>query len=140
MATGRTSKRAARQKRKMILFAFEIIIILVMVVVLYLVMNKTSEGPKMVTLDPKNLAIPTEVIEKTEEGGTMHGYMNIALFGLDAENEAQMYKSSHSDSIMIASVNMDTGDIRLVSVYRDTYLNLGNDDYWKATQASADPV
>ena len=68
MATGRTSKRAARQKRKMVLFAFEIIIILVMVVILYMVMNKTSEGPKVVSLDPKNLAIPTEVIEKTEEG------------------------------------------------------------------------
>ena len=65
----------------------------------------------------------------------MQGYRNIALFGLDAETEDQLYKNSHSDSIMIASVNMDTGDIKLVSVYRDTYLNLGNDDYWKATQA-----
>ena len=54
MATAgrRNSKRAARQKRKMVLFAFEIIIILIMVVILYLVMNKTSEGPKMVNLDP----------------------------------------------------------------------------------------
>ncbi len=65
----------------------------------------------------------------------MQGYKNIALFGLDAESESQLYKSSHSDSIMIASVNMDTGDIKLVSVYRDTYLNLGTDYYWKATQA-----
>ena len=142
MATGRTSKRAARQKRKMILFAFEIIIILVMVVVLYLVMNKTSEGPKMVTLDPKNLAIPTEVIEKTEEGGTMHGYMNIALFGLDAETESQLYKGSRSDSIMIASINLDTGDIKLVSVYRDSYLNIGPyrdkaEYYWKCNTAYA---
>lgn len=65
----------------------------------------------------------------------MQGYRNIALFGLDAENDAQLLTGSHSDSIMIASVNMDTGDIKLVSVYRDTYLNLGNDEYWKATQA-----
>ena len=28
---------------------------------------------------------------------------------------------------MIASINMDTGDIKLVSVYRDTYLNIGTD-------------
>ena len=142
MATGRTSKRAARQKRKMILFAFEIIIIVLMVVGLYLVMNKTSEGPKMVTLDPKNLAIPTEVIEKTEEGGTMHGYMNIALFGLDAETESQLYKGSRSDSIMIASINLDTGDIKLVSVYRDSYLNIGPyrdkaEYYWKCNTAYA---
>lgn len=144
MATAgrRNSKRAARQKRKMVLFAFEIIIILIMVVILYLVMNKTSEGPKMVNLDPKNLAIPTEVIEKTEEGGTMHGYMNVALFGLDAETESQLYKGSRSDTIMIASINLDTGDIRLVSLYRDSYLNIGpykgqSEYYWKCNTAYA---
>ena len=32
---------------------------------------------------------------------------------------------------MIASINMDTGDIKLVSVYRDTYLNIGTDSYQK---------
>ncbi len=140
MATGRTSRRAARQKRKMVLFAVEIIIILVMVAVLYVVMNKTSEGPKMISLDPENLAIPTEVIEKTEEGGTMHGYMNVALFGLDAQTENQLYKGSRSDTIMIASINRDTGDIKLVSVYRDSYLNIGPykgqaEYYWKCNTA-----
>lgn len=140
MATGRTSRRAARQKRKMVLFAVEIIIILVMVAVLYVVMNKTSEGPKMISLDPENLAIPTEVIEKTEEGGTMHGYMNVALFGLDAQTENQLYKGSRSDTIMIASINLDTGDIKLVSVYRDSYLNIGPykgqaEYYWKCNTA-----
>lgn len=135
-------QRAARQKRKIILFVFEIIVILIMAVILYLVMNKTSEGPKVANLDPKNLAIPTEVIEKTEEGGTMHGYMNVALFGLDAETDSQLYKGSRSDSIMIASVNLDTGDIKLVSVYRDSYLNIGPykgnaEYYWKCNTAYA---
>lgn len=129
------SRRRSRSRSKLILFGIEIVIILVMLVALYLVMHKSSEGPKMADLDPQVLEIHEEVKQLKEEGGTMQGYRNIALFGLDAENEAQMYKGSHSDSIMIASVNMDTGDIRLVSVYRDTYLNLGNDDYWKATQA-----
>lgn len=135
-------QRAARQKRKIILFAVEIIIILIMVAVLYLVMNKTSEGPKVMSLDPANLAIPNEVIEKTEEGGTMHGYMNVALFGLDAETDSQLYKGSRSDSIMIASINLDTGDIKLVSVYRDSYLNIGpykgqSEYYWKCNTAYA---
>ena len=136
MAAGAGRKRGvARSRTKLILFGIEIVIILIMLFVLYLVMHKSSEGPKMAELDPQVLEIHEEVKHLKEEGGTMQGYRNIALFGLDAENEAQMYKGSHSDSIMIASVNMDTGDIRLVSVYRDTYLNLGNDDYWKATQA-----
>ena len=36
---------------------------------------------------------------------------------------------------MIASINMDTGDIKLVSVYRDTYLNIGTDSYQKCNAA-----
>ena len=128
-------QRAARQRRKMILFAFEIIIILVMVAVLYLVMNKTSEGPKVTVLDTEKLAIPSQVQEMKEEGGAMHGYMNIALFGVDAKTDSQLFKDSRSDSTIIASINLDTGDIKLVSVYRDTYLNIGTDEYQKCNGA-----
>lgn len=128
-------QQAARQRRKMILFVVEIIIILVMVAVLYLVMNKTSEGPKISMLDTEKLAIPSQVQELKEEGGTMHGYVNIALFGVDAETDSQLFKGSRSDSTMIASINMDTGDIKLVSVYRDTYLNIGTDEYRKCNSA-----
>ena len=138
MATGgkmSARQRAARQRRRMILFAFEIIIILVMVAVLYLVMNKTSEGPKVTVMDPEKLAIPSQVQEMKEEGGTMHGYMNIALFGVDAQTDGQLFKGSRSDSTMIASINRDTGDIKLVSIYRDTYLNIGTDEYQKCNGA-----
>lgn len=46
-------------------------------------------------------------------------------------------KGSRSDTVMIASINQDTGDVKLVSVYRDTYLNLGTDSYNKANAAYA---
>jgi len=125
-----------RQRGKIILFIIEIIIIIIMIVVLYLVMNsKAAEGPKLSNLDPKVLEIHEDVKQQTEEGGTMHGYMNIALFGLDAETDNQLYSGSRSDSTMIASINLDTGDIRLVSVYRDTYMNIGTDKYQKCNAA-----
>ena len=38
---------------------------------------------------------------------------------------------------MIASINQDTGECKLVSVYRDTYLNLSNDQYNKCNAAYA---
>ena len=135
------AKGNGKRKARMILFGLEIVIILGMLIVLYLVLNQTNDGPRMVELNPQVLEIHEEVRQLKEEGGSMLGYRNIALFGLDAETDNQLYKSSHSDSIMIASINLDTGDIRLVSVYRDTYLNLGSDEdeehwkYWKATQA-----
>ena len=135
------ARRGVKRKAKWILFGVEVAVILGMLVVLYLVMSRPSEGPRMVELDPQVLEIHEEVRQLKEEGGTMLGYRNIALFGLDAETDNQLFGSSHSDSIMIASINLDTGDIKLVSVYRDTYLNLGGEEddehwkYWKATQA-----
>ena len=125
-------QRAAKKRRKVIIFGIEIVVILVMVAVLYLVMTHTNnEGPKFTVLETEELRIPEEV----QQDETMKGYMNIALFGVDATKESQLYKGSRSDSVMIASVNMDTGDIKLVSIYRDTYLNIGTDCYQKANAA-----
>ena len=129
-------KRQAKKKKKIIIFVIEIVVILAMVAALALVLTHTdNDGPKRVQLNEEELAIPVEVKKEKEEGGTMKGYMNIALFGVDAKNENELYKSSRSDSMMIASVNMDTGDIKLVSVYRDTYLNIGTDSYQKCNAA-----
>lgn len=131
-------QREARKRKKIIIFAFEILVILAMVAVLYVVMTKTNdEGPIVTVLESENLEIPEEVIQQKEEGGAMHGYMNIALFGVDARDKDDLYEaeSCRSDSIMIASINMDTGDIKLVSVYRDTFLNDSTDYYTKCNHA-----
>ncbi|MCD7836820.1 MAG: LCP family protein [Lachnospiraceae bacterium] len=131
-----TKARETRKKTKIVVFAIEIIIILLMVAALYIVMTKTnSNGPSYTTLEAEDI-IPDEVqAKKEEEGSTMQGYMNVALFGVDASTDSQLYKGSRSDSTMIASINLDTGDIKLVSIYRDTYLNLSNDSYEKCNAA-----
>ena len=145
MATQANGKRMSARRQdvqkkrriKMVIFSVEILVILVMIAVLWLVMRATagSEGPKVTVLDPKGLEIHDAVQQQKEEGGSMHGYLNIALFGVDATTDSQLYKGSRSDSIMIASINLDTGDIKLVSVYRDSYLNIGTDEYRKCNAA-----
>lgn len=140
-ASGRMTaqQREARKKRKIIIFAIEIVVILAMIGVLYAVITMTgNDGPSYTEL-PEDV-VPDEVKEKKEKQEQTNveqgkGYMNIALFGLDATKDSQLYKGSRSDSIMIASINMDTGDIKLVSVYRDTYLNRGNDVFDKCNGA-----
>lgn len=66
------------------------------------------------------------------------GYTNIALFGLDAR-DGEFEKDTHSDSILIVSINNDTGNVKLVSLYRDTMLKIrkrnGESKYGKANQA-----
>jgi len=137
-----TSAKAAalkrKNRRKLIIFVIEVIIILIMLAGLWFATHITKEEPKIVVLDTQQLAIPQEIQQAKEDGeSTMLGYMNIALFGLDATSEKQLAKNNRSDTIMIASINMDTGDIKLVSVYRDTYLNIGTDTYTKCNTAYA---
>lgn len=69
----------------------------------------------------------------TEDGVT---YRNIALFGVDSR-EGQLLAGTRSDTIMIASINEETKEIKLVSVYRDSFLNVGEDIYNKANVAYA---
>ena len=135
------AKRASKSKGKIIIFTVEIFLILIMLAILFLVVTKGSEGPKIMDLDPDKIGIndvnknPVDV-PSIEPGVIVDtGYMNIALFGVDATKPSGIYKGSRSDCIMIASINMDTGDIKLVSVYRDSYLNLGTDEYGKCNGA-----
>ncbi len=64
------------------------------------------------------------------------GRFNIAFFGVDSR-EGELGKGTRSDSIMICSIDMQTHEVKLISVFRDTYLNLGNDSYNKCNSAYA---
>ncbi len=126
-------EREKKKRKKILLFIVEIFILLIMVVVLYGVLKGEKVGK--VELNEDTLVINEEVKER-EETTNMKGYRNIALFGVDSTTGA-LTKNTRSDTIMIASINLDSGDCKLVSVYRDTYLNLSNDSYNKCNAAYA---
>lgn len=67
----------------------------------------------------KNKELPPEVIK------VMEGYKTVLLFGLDSRN-GSLSKGSNADVIMIANLNLETGDAQLVSIYRDDYLKVSN--------------
>ena len=70
-----------------------------------------------------------EEIDETDIGLTeetqerLSGYRNIAIFGIDSRAD-DYGLGNRSDCIIIASLNQDTKDIKLISVYRDTYLQM----------------
>lgn len=65
-------------------------------------------------------------------------YWTIGVFGLDSRN-GSLGKGNSGDAQILCSINRTTGDIRLVSVYRDTYLLTGPSarDYGKISQSYA---
>lgn len=120
-----------QQKRKLIFFGIEIVCLLFLLGVLYVwsVVGKIEFNPFAWGDAGINEDLADDTILK------MNGYTNIALFGLD-NRESGSYDTGHSDTIIIASVNNKTREVRLVSVYRDTYLRVDSDEtYSKANSA-----
>ena len=62
-------------------------------------------------------------------------YRNIALFGVDSTDNS--YSNTRSDCIIIVSINKKTNDVKLTSVYRDTYVNIEGHGLDKITHAYA---
>lgn len=79
------------------------------------------------TLDKSALEINNEVERK-------EGYLNVALFGVDTR-DGNFEDGSRSDTIMIASLNQATGEVKICSVYRDTLLQQSDGTYNKANAA-----
>lgn len=142
---GLTEKqKAAKKRNRMVLLIVEVIILLVLLVALYKVVttlgsNNDGEGGRVdigdVIVNPEL----QESIEQAKESGEeiyLSQYRNIALFGVDS-TEGSLGAGNRTDTIIIASINLETKEVKLASVFRDTYLNVGNDTYRKANNAYA---
>ncbi|MBE5857702.1 MAG: LytR family transcriptional regulator [Lachnospiraceae bacterium] len=134
-------QREAQRKKRAIILGVEIIVILLMLVVVIMAIRGegifkvlSNEAPTRVELNEGE--IQEKMNETVLENETLKGYRNIALFGVDSTTGA-LEKGTRSDTIIIASINQDTKEVKLCSVYRDTYLNKGNDKYGKCNAAYA---
>ena len=119
-----------RRKRKLILFIVEVLVILILLVVFY-VMSKLNKINNTGSLDAKKLNI--NIDSETQE--VLDNYTNIAIFGIDNRNSGN-YESGNSDCIMIASINDDTKEVKLVSVYRDSFLAVDDKDSLRKLNAA----
>ena len=76
-----------------------------------------------------------------EENPVFKDYTTIALFGVDSTGGILMGKDTSSstgtrtDVIMVASINNKTGEVKLCSVYRDTFVDIGDNNYTKINAA-----
>lgn len=77
----------------------------------------------------KNEELAEETLQK------MEGYWTVAVFGVDSRG-TNTGKGANADVNMIFNINRDTGEIRIVSVFRDSYLNIDDSgSYNKINQA-----
>ncbi len=139
MATQRTtrqsrsaSRKSAKKTRNILILTVEVLVLVIMLGVLWFVARATDNesGIQRVEIPEDEIHMNEDIDEKLAK------YRTIALFGLDS-TVGSLDLNTRSDTIMVASVNTETKEVRLMSVYRDTYLNLGNDTYNKCNAAYA---
>lgn len=126
-------EKGKRRKRKIVIILFEVLILLsVIIFAAYSYVDKRLSGMSRLDWNPdeiKNIEISEEKQEQ------MKGYWTIAVFGVDSRNSS-VGKGNNSDVNMVCNINMDTGEIKLVSVYRDTYLNISDKNSYNKINAA----
>ena len=123
-----------RKKRRKVLFILEIIVLLLFIGGLYVYGQISAKLDK---IDIQETDLQEQDIVTNDQAPQLTGYTTYALFGLDHRSKNEKLNTENSDTIIIASINNDTKAVKLVSVYRDTLLNVKDDTYSKANAAYA---
>lgn len=126
----RTLPRKA--KRKAALLVAEFLILIILAVILFIVVKLSKIEKNRLDLD--NITINEDLSDETKD--ILSDYQTIALFGLDNRTNGSLSKG-RSDVIMLANINRKTHEVKLVSIYRDTYLDTGDGIYEKCNAAYA---
>ncbi|MDD6455418.1 MAG: LCP family protein [Lachnospiraceae bacterium] len=121
-------KRKARRRRRIAIFALEIIALLVLLAGFYVVSK--WDKIKHVDLDKEDIVVNTDMDSSYVEE-ISKGYTNIGIFGVDGEGY-------NCDVVIICSINNDTGEIRMASVFRDTIMQMEDDSFDKINSAIND--
>ena len=128
-------KKSSKTKRWGIIFGIELILILILipVIFLYAKLSLVNTATKS-DVDKANIVINEDVDVTTSTA--LKGYRNIAFFGVDSR-DGSLKTGTRSDSIIVVSINQETKDVKLTSIYRDTCMRVPGYGFTKATHAYA---
>ena len=127
------NNKSKSKKRKVLKVIFIIFIVLVVIVAAVAAAGFTYIYSMLGKMDQEEINLNAISIDEAV-ADELSEYRNIALFGIDSR-EDDYGRGNRSDCIIIASINKKTNDVRLVSVYRDTYLLLTGRSLDKVTHA-----
>ena len=131
-ATHRQDSPEAKRRRRIIKFIIAECFALVFIFAYAFVARRWSLLQRDETFSVqsvKNEELADETLEK------MEGYWTVAVFGVDSRG-SNTGKGANADVNMVFNINRETGEIRIVSVFRDSYLNIDDKgSYNKLNQA-----
>ena len=125
-----TKSGKKKQRNKIILIIVELIVLAILAVVLYAV-SKLGKIEKT-EIKEEEVIVNEDIESETVE--VMNQFRTIAVFGLDNRSNGNL-GSGNSDVIILVSINNDTQEVKMCSVYRDTYLDVGSGKFRKCNAA-----
>ena len=105
-----------------------IILLIAIIGVTFAFVNSKISKMQQVDIDENELSVSSQAEENLQD------YRNIAIFGIDSREDTYD-RGNRSDCIIIARINNKTKEVKLVSVYRDTYVNIEGHGLDKITHA-----
>ncbi len=133
------SRRKAK-KRRIWLIVLEVLLVLALLAgagvwFLYQKTFGTMQKIEFHEEEVQNLDLTEEQIEE------MKGYFTVVCFGVDSRAEGKagelnVGKGTNADVNMIVRANLETGEVKLVSVFRDTYLNISDKNSYNKINAA----
>jgi len=137
----RKEQRLKKRKKKFkIILGFEIGFIVILAIaagLFFFIKSKTYGNLNTDAVDFKReeIVINDDISEKVLKHSER--YTTIMLYGVDARNNKDLVKDANADTDIIVCIDNETGDIKLVSVLRDTFLSMTSGKYRKLTDIYA---
>lgn len=137
-----SKKRRKKKKKRTKWFWIHLVIIIAAIIALltgglFYAFYYGAGLVQMQRVDSKTFGDELYINDWVSSNKDMDGYTNIALFGVDSRDDDLLSGDNRSDIIMIVSIRNRTGKVKVVSLYRDTYINVGYGEYDKANTAYA---
>lgn len=131
--TAQHTKHAKHTKRKRRRRSpLRILIILILVIAVLVGLTLSTVHKKLGKISTKSL--DHSQLVTVNKDSNMTDYTNYAFFGIDSQTGSMSDRGNRSDSIIVVSINNSTKDVKLLSIYRDTYVSI-NGKYSKINAA-----
>ena len=136
------SRRYKKMRRRKIIFGVEIAVLLILsgILFVYAWINRSMDKMNQDTLDTSQIQINSEVKANTDLS-QLSGTQVIALVGVDARGVegSELAESMNSDTIILCCIDHDKQEIRMVSIMRDTWMNMAKytDEYYEFDKANS---
>ena len=136
------SRKYKKMRRRKKIFGIEITVLLILsgILFVYAWINRSMDKMNQDTLDSSQIQINSEVKANTDLS-QMSGTQVIALVGVDARGVegSELAESMNSDTMILCCIDHDKQEIRMVSIMRDTWMNMAKytDEYYEFDKANS---